>query len=93
MQIIERLAKAGIDVGVNVAPMIPGLGDEDIASILEAAAAAGARRAGFVFLRLPGNVATVFEQRLREKLPLLSRALTTVKQFGYKLLETPDAID
>jgi len=70
MQIIERLAAAGLDVGVNVAPMIPGLGDEDIARILEAAAAAGARRAGFVFLRLPGSVATVFEQRLREALPL-----------------------
>ena len=32
-------------------------------------------------------------RRLREKLPLLSTALTTVKQFGYKLLETPDAAD
>jgi len=43
---IERLAAAGLDVGVNVAPVIPGLGDEDIAEILTAAAAAGARRAG-----------------------------------------------
>src|SRR5207237_10174907 len=56
MQIIARLAAAGLDVGVNVAPMIPGLGDEDIPRILDAAAAAGARRAGFVFLRAPGRL-------------------------------------
>jgi DNA repair photolyase len=90
MQIIERLAKAGLDVGVNVAPMIPGLGDEDIARILEAAAAAGARRAGFVFLRLPGNVATVFEQRLREKLPLRAdRVLARIREArGGKLYDS-----
>jgi DNA repair photolyase len=70
MKTIERLAAAGLDVGVNVAPVIPGLSDEDIPRILEAAAAAGARRAGFIFLRLPGSVRAVFEQRLREALPL-----------------------
>jgi DNA-binding response OmpR family regulator len=30
-------------------------------------------------------------RRLREKLPLLATSLVTVKQFGYKLLEHPDA--
>jgi len=90
MQIIERLAAAGLDVGVNVAPMIPGLGDEDIARILEAAAAAGARRAGFVFLRLPGSVATVFEERLRQTLPLRAeRVLGRVREArGGKLYDS-----
>ncbi len=90
MQIIERLAAAGLDVGVNVAPMIPGLGDEDIARILEAAAAAGARRAGFVFLRLPGSVAPVFEQRLRQTLPLRAeRVLARVREArGGKLYDS-----
>ena len=32
-------------------------------------------------------------RRLREKLPPLARSLVTVKQFGYKLLESPDASD
>ena len=32
-------------------------------------------------------------RRLREKLPLLATSLVTVKQFGYKLLESPDASD
>jgi len=45
--------------------------------------------------RYTGGTRTVdvHVRRLREKLPLLSRALTTVKQFGYKLLESPDATD
>jgi DNA repair photolyase len=67
---IEKLAEAGLDVGVNVAPMIPGLGDEDMPQILEAAAEAGATHAGFVFLRLPGSVKAVFEERLRAAMPL-----------------------
>src|SRR5213080_1731866 len=43
--------------------------------------------------RYTGGTRTVdvHVRRLREKLPLLSTALTTVKQFGYKLLDTPDA--
>ncbi len=43
--------------------------------------------------RYTGGTRTVdvHVRRLREKLPLLSNAITTVKQFGYKLLENPDA--
>jgi DNA-binding response OmpR family regulator len=45
--------------------------------------------------RYTGGTRTVdvHVRRLREKLPLLMKALTTVKQFGYKLLESPDAAD
>jgi DNA repair photolyase len=70
LKIIERLAAAGVPVGVNVAPIIPGLSDEDMPAILEAAAAAGAKRAHYVLLRLPGPVKKVFEERLRAALPL-----------------------
>jgi DNA repair photolyase len=78
---IARLASAGLDVGVNVAPVIPGLGDEDMAEILTAAAAAGAKRAGCIFLRLPGPVATVFEERVRAALPLRAeRILARVRE-------------
>ncbi|MFN7133261.1 MAG: PA0069 family radical SAM protein [Myxococcales bacterium] len=69
IQTIERLAKAGIEVGVNVAPIIPGLGDEDLAKVLKAAREAGATRAIYVLLRLPGPVQQVFEERLRKALP------------------------
>jgi DNA repair photolyase len=80
LRIIEKVAAAGIHVGVNVAPMIPGLNDEDIPRILTAAKNAGASYAGFVFLRLPGSVKDVFEvepvdwllpqERIREAMPL-----------------------
>src|SRR5438477_615489 len=90
MKTIERLAAAGLKVGVNVAPVIPGLSDADIPRILEAAHAAGARRAGFVFLRLPGSVKQVFEQRLRETLPLRAdRVLNRVREArGGKLYDS-----
>jgi DNA repair photolyase len=67
---IERLAKAGVRVGVMVAPIIPGLNDEDMGEVLRAAAGAGATSAGMVLLRLPGPVKDVFESRVRAALPL-----------------------
>jgi DNA repair photolyase len=70
LRTVERLAQAGIEVGVNVAPIIPGLNDEDIPALLEAARDAGASHACITLLRLPGPVAEVFEERLREALPL-----------------------
>jgi DNA repair photolyase len=70
VRVIETLARAGISVGVNVAPIIPGLNDQDIPQILQAARDAGATHAGSVLLRLPGSVKAVFEERLRAALPL-----------------------
>lgn len=69
LQTIERLAQAGVPVGVNVAPVIPGL-DDDLGTLLKAAKDAGATYAGYVLLRLPGSVKDVFESRLRRDLPL-----------------------
>jgi DNA repair photolyase len=70
MHTIQKLARAGLSVGVNVAPIIPGLNDQDIPKVLAAARDAGATHAGFVLLRLPGSVKVVFEERLRASLPL-----------------------
>jgi DNA repair photolyase len=70
LKTIERLARAGIEVGVNFAPVIPGLNEDDMAPVLEAARDAGASHAAITLLRLPGPVAEVFEERLREALPL-----------------------
>jgi DNA repair photolyase len=66
---IRRLAEAGIPVGVNVAPIIPGLTDSQVGEILTRAREAGATYAGHILLRLPGPVAPVFVARLREALP------------------------
>jgi DNA repair photolyase len=67
---IRRLRKAGVPVGVLVSPIIPGLTDRDIPSILEQAAGAGALSATFTALRLPTNVREVFVKRLRQTMPL-----------------------
>jgi DNA repair photolyase len=81
LRTIERLAAAGIAVGVNVAPIIPGLNDHDIPRILTAARDAGATSAGYVLLRLPGSVKMVFEERLRASLPLAAdRVLHRIRE-------------
>src|SRR5580765_7153099 len=66
---IETLSKAGIRVGVLVAPVIPGLTDHEMPSILNAAVGAGAQFAGHVVLRLPHAVAPLFEQWLARHFP------------------------
>lgn len=66
---LEALAAAGIDTGIAVAPIIPGLNDADIPLLLERASQAGARHAFRTLLRLPAEVADVFESRLREAFP------------------------
>jgi DNA repair photolyase len=70
LKVIERLAAAGVPVGVMCGPVIPGLNDDQLVRVLERAHAAGARDAGWVLLRLPGAVAKVFEERVRVALPL-----------------------
>ncbi len=78
---IERLARAGVRVGVMVAPIIPGLNDEDLGDVLRAARDAGATHAGSVLLRLPGPVKDVFEIRLRASLPLRAdRVLNRIRE-------------
>lgn len=70
LHVIERLAKAGLEVGVSVAPLIPGLSEDELPALLQAARDHGATRAGHALLRLPGAVKEVFETRLRAALPL-----------------------
>lgn len=70
LRALRTLADAGLPVGVNVAPVIPGVNDKEIPAVLRAARDAGATRAGLIMVRLPGPVAPYFEQRLREALPL-----------------------
>jgi DNA repair photolyase len=65
---MKTLSEAGIDVGIGIAPTVPGL-TSDIPELLQRAKDCGATRAFINMLRLPGSVAPYFEQRLREKLP------------------------
>src|SRR5277367_2709842 len=54
LRVIERLAAAGVSVGVMCAPVMPGLNDDQMVRVLERARAAGATTAGWTLLRLPG---------------------------------------
>ncbi|RIL02798.1 MAG: radical SAM protein [Proteobacteria bacterium] len=66
---IEALAKAGVPVGVLVAPVVPGLTEHELPRILEAAARAGATRAGYVVLRLPHGTKALVEDWLARDFP------------------------
>jgi DNA repair photolyase len=66
---VEALAKAGIPVGVLVAPIIPGLNDHEISAVLAEAGQAGAQWAGMEILRLPLTVAPVFQEWLERNEP------------------------
>lgn len=69
LQAIRALSQAGVPTGVLIAPVIPGLNDHEIPAILAAAAEAGATRAGWILLRLPGAVEPLFEEWLATHLP------------------------
>jgi len=80
LEIIAEFARAGIPVGVNVAPVIPQLTDKDLESILEAAAAAGATHAGYTLLRLPREVAPLFRAWLDAHYPLRAAHVMSIVQ-------------
>jgi DNA repair photolyase len=90
MKAVARLAQAGIPVTVNIAPLILGLGDRDVPAILEAAAAAGARGASLIPLRLPGSVKEVFTERLTAAFPLAAEKVLrrTREMRGGKLYDS-----
>ena len=73
LRTVETLASAGIPVGVMVAPVIPGLTDYEMPSIIRAAADRGARQANYVLLRLPGAVEPLFIHWLETELPHQAR--------------------
>lgn len=66
---IAELSRAGIPVGVMTAPIVPGLNDHEIPKILESAAAAGARSAGWTLLRLAKPLDQLFDDWLTQHYP------------------------
>ena len=68
LKAIRALSEAGLPVGVSIAPVIPGLNDRQVPQILQAAREAGAQHAWMGLVRLSGNVAHVFTERLTRAL-------------------------
>ncbi|MBI2428465.1 MAG: PA0069 family radical SAM protein [Ignavibacteriales bacterium] len=66
---IEQLAKAGIPVGVSLAPVIPGLNDSEMPAILKRASEHGATFAFYTMLRLPYAVKDLFTDWLKREMP------------------------
>ena len=78
---IAELARAGVPVGVFVSPIIPGITDVEMERILDAAAAHGAQGAGYILLRLPLEIAQLFEDWLRRHYPeRAARVLALVRE-------------
>jgi DNA repair photolyase len=80
LETLERLADAGVPSSVMVAPVIPGLTDMEMERILERAAAAGVRQAGYVLLRLPLEIGDLFTEWLQANCPeRASRVLSLMR--------------
>jgi DNA repair photolyase len=93
---IGKLAAAGIPTGVMFAPVVPAINDHELESVLDASAAAGAKTAGYVLLRLPGEVRDLFfewldlhfpdrAQRVRNRIRELRGGRDNDSRFGHRM--------
>ena len=70
LRVLRTLAEAGVPVFVSVSPLIPFVNDNELESILEACAEAGAKGAHYIVMRLPWELNDVFQEWLRAHFPL-----------------------
>lgn len=69
VETIRSLASSGVPTGVLASPMIPGLNDQELEGVLETCREAGASAAGYILIRLPREVAALFERWLETHYP------------------------
>jgi DNA repair photolyase len=67
IEVIRTLADAGVYVQAMVAPIIPGLNDHEISDVVKAVSQAGAKNAGYITVRLNGDVGPIFTDWLQKK--------------------------
>jgi DNA repair photolyase len=78
---MRRLSDAGIRTGISIAPVIPGLNEDDIPELLARAKEAGATDATFIVLRLSGSVEAVFLERMAEAFPVrIKKIVNRIKE-------------
>ncbi|MGH6975892.1 MAG: radical SAM protein, partial [Stellaceae bacterium] len=83
VETLAALASAGIPTGVMAAPMIPALTDAELEAILERAALAGVRGAGYTLLRLPLEVAPLFIEWLNNHFPAKAKHVMSLVREGH----------
>ena len=66
---IEEMSKAGIQMGVMLGPMIPGLNEHEMPAIMKAASEAGATFSAYTFIRLNGAIKFLFHDWLYKNFP------------------------
>jgi DNA repair photolyase len=66
---IRKLSETGIVTGIMTGPMIPGLNDDEMETIMEKAASLGATFSAFTILRLPLEVSPLFQEWLEAYAP------------------------
>lgn len=87
---IAQLAAAGIPVGINAAPIIPGLTDAEIPAILREGASHGATTAGYLLVRLPGAVKPLFLDWINRNFPdRANKIINRIKDTHDGLLSDP----
>jgi DNA repair photolyase len=81
LETLGRVAAAGVPAGVMFAPVIPALNDQELETVLTAAAEVGCERAGYVLLRLPREVSGLFKEWLERHYPLkAARVMSRIRQ-------------
>lgn len=72
---LKALAEAGVPVGIMTGPMIPGLNDDEMETIMEKAAALGATFSAHTILRLPLEVSPLFQEWLEAFAPTRAKRI------------------
>jgi DNA repair photolyase len=91
LKAIETLAKANINVGAMIAPVIPGLTDHEMPDIIKAIANAGARSVSYVPLRLPYGLGELFEAWATQHFPdRKDKILNRIREFRGGKLNDPN---
>lgn len=81
LQVVKQLHEAGIPMGIMSAPIIPGLNDHEIPSIIKAAAEHGAAWAGYTVVRLNGSIAKLFDEWVHHHFPdKAAKVLNQIKE-------------
>ncbi|MEJ7767725.1 MAG: PA0069 family radical SAM protein [Chitinophagaceae bacterium] len=69
LRVIRELSDAGVRMGVMLGPMIPGLNEHEMHTIMKAASESGAVFSAYTFIRLNGAIKMLFHDWLYKNFP------------------------